>query len=239
MELPASLLMTAYLNALRSGKVSAEVAATAVLDLDVAHHVVDPDGVLTDLDHDRATELREALPVLVAAEPEHWVLTLPLPGAVGSLRGPRPLTEAAVDVGEAVLAGSGGTGLVPYRVGRAVQWRVFVADRPGSPLSPYDAERALSETLLTAASTLTALDVAAGTRPRSLDTLVLPPGYGPRQQSTAERALRLRNACSAALVDDGASISSYEADVRARELRAVRDAASDALCAAATWISAR
>ena len=71
MELPASLLMTAYLNALRSGKVSAEVAATAVLDLDVAHHVVDPDGVLADLDHDRATELREALPVLVAAEPEH------------------------------------------------------------------------------------------------------------------------------------------------------------------------
>ena len=53
--------------------------------------------------------------------------------------------------------------------------------------------------------------------------------------AAADRAARLLVACEAALTDDGASLSSYEAEVRARELRAVRDAARESLCAAVTW----
>lgn len=227
--------MTAYLNSTLARRVSAEVAAASVLDDDVAHHVLDPDEVLGDLDPSRATELAAVWPRLVSAEPEHWILALPGPGLPGSVRGPRALTEAAVVTGEAVLAASGGVALVPYRVGRAVQWRIFRANRPGAPLTPYDAERTLSEAVLAAARVLTQLDVAAGTRPR-VSSLQLAPGYSNRQHATAERAGRLLQACTAALADDGRSISAFEADARARQLRTVRDACVGALCAAASWI---
>ena len=65
--------------------------------------------------------------------------------------------------------------------------------------------------------------------------LRLPTAYPNRQRLAADRAARLYVACEAALADDGSSLSSYEADVRARELRVVRDAARTALCAAVTW----
>jgi hypothetical protein len=43
-------------------------------------------------------------------------------------------------------------------------------------------------------------------------------------------------ACDAALLDDGASISSFEADRRARELRRVRAKAGEALGSAVSWL---
>ena len=91
---------------------------------------------------------------------------------------------------------------------------MYAAERPFAPASPYDAERALSEMVLAAAAALAGWTSrpAPGprwTRPR------LAPGYSTRQQVTAERAARLLAACDAALADDGASISAYEADRRA------------------------
>jgi hypothetical protein len=233
-----SLRMTAYLNSMLAHRVSAEVAAAAVVGTDVAHHVVNPDAVLGGLDPTRATALEDAIEVLGSVERERWVLALPLPGVPGSVRGPRRLTEAAVEVGEAVLAATGGVAVVPYRVGRAVQWRVFEANRPQSPPTPYDAERSLSEAVLGAARTLAQLDVAGGTRPKT-PTVELAPGYSARQHATAQRAGRLLAACNAALADDGGSISSFEVETRARELRTVRDACVGALCAAASWIDVR
>ncbi len=237
MESLVGLRMTAYLNSLLARRVSAEVASASVVADDVAHHVLDPEGVLGILNPTRSTEVGAVMPLLVSAEPERWILALPVPGLPGSVRGPRQLTEAAVDVGEAVIAASGGVALVPYRVGRAVQWRVFPANRPGAPPTPYDAERTLSEAVLSAARALATLDVAAGTRPRAAMVSVgLAPGYSSRQQATADRAARLLGACDAALRDDGRSISSFEADARARQLRTVRDACVGALCAAVSWI---
>ncbi|MDX6322825.1 MAG: hypothetical protein QOF52_2683 [Propionibacteriaceae bacterium] len=230
--------MTIYLNSLLARRVSAEVAAASVVEDDVAHHVLDPDNVLGVLDPVRSTDLGDAMPLLAGVEPEHWILALPRPGVPGSVRGPRELTEAAVDTGEAVLAASSGVALVPYRVGRAVQWRVFRANRPGSPPTRYEAERTLSEAVLSAAQALAQLDVAAGVRPRLTVPAGLAPGYSSRQQATAERAARLLVACDTALLDDGGSISAFEADARARQLRTVRDACIGALCAAVSWIDA-
>ena len=65
-----------------------------------------------------------------------------------------------------MVASSAGLGLVPLRVGAAVQWRVYAAERPFAPTSPYDAERALNEVVIDAAALLRRLDVAAGPRPR-------------------------------------------------------------------------
>ena len=58
-----------------------------------------------------------------------------------------------------------------------------------------------------------------------------------RQRATVERAAQLLAACDAALRDDGASISSFEADRRARELRRVRAKAGEALGSAVSWLA--
>lgn len=233
MHLP-SVRLASHLNALLNARLSSEVAAHAITDPDVAHHVVDPDSRL-GLDPLTAHPLESVLSVLRMAEPEAWLLAMPVPGTLGPLRGPRQLNEAALEAGEAVVGASAGIGLIPHRVGPAVQWRVFPAERPVATLTPYDAERALNEVILEAAATLSDLQVAAGTRPRSERELRLAPGYPSRQLSTAERAARLLQAADSALVDDGGAISSFEADRRSMILRRLRAAATDALCAAVSF----
>lgn len=226
--------MTANLNALAYRRVEVSRAAEAIQGTDVAHHVLDPDGVL-DLDRESAAGLPTALVLLAGTERQGWTLGLPTPGSLPPLRGPRPLNEAALRAGEVVLAVSAGIALVPLRVGRAVQWRLFRAERPLAPVSPYEAERTLNEAVLVAARTLTALDVAAGSRPSGTASVRLAPGYSSRQVATINRTLYLRAACDAALSDDGASVSAFEADARLRILRTLRAAADNALCAACSW----
>ncbi|GAA2101499.1 hypothetical protein GCM10009841_17270 [Microlunatus panaciterrae] len=229
--------MTTHLNALIGNLISVEAAARTIVADDVAHHVLDPDAVL-GLDPLRASELETGLAALLAAEREGWALGLPVPGSLLPLRGPRELNEAALEIGQVVIATTAELALVPYLVGRGVQWRVFSARRPFAVATPYEAERALNEAVLSAARVLSDLDVAAGSRPRASFEARLAPGYGPRQLATADRALRLLLACDAALADDGGSISSFEAGLRSRELRRVREAASHALCAACSWVDA-
>lgn len=233
-----SLAMAANLNAVVHRAQSPDDALTAILSSEVAHHVVDPDDVL-DLDPLNATPLELALPRLLAAEPERWLLVLPVPGAVGPLRGPEQLNRAALDVGQAVVGATRGVALVPFRVGQAVQWRAFAGARPLSPPTPYEAERAFNEAILSAGHTLQRLDVAVGHRPRQSAEPYLPPGYGARDRVTVARALRLITACDEALRNDGRSISSLEATQRERELRRVRVTAGDALCATVTWLNGK
>lgn len=122
-----------------------------------------------------------------------------------------------------------------------MQWRLFRAEPPAVTLSSYEAERALSETILRAGRTLARLDVAAGPGPRDGPDgdLGPAPGYPPRRRAAAERAARLLLACEYALDSDGGSLSSYEMATRRRELESVRDAARDALVAAVSWQDAR
>jgi hypothetical protein len=227
--------MTANLNALAHGLTDLSRAAVGIRGADVAHHVLDPDGVL-GLDPWAAAELADSLPELTRFQREGWILGLPTPGSLLPLRGPRALNEAAVQAGQVVLAAAGEVGLVPLLVGRAVQWRVFAAERPFAPATPYEAERALNEAVLGAAAVLAQLDLAAGSRPADPSGVRLAPGYSSRQVATANRTLYLLLACDTALADDGGSVSSYEAEVRSRTLRDVRAAASQALCAACSWV---
>jgi hypothetical protein len=208
--------------------------AERIVGADVAHHVVDPDDVL-GLDSYGAAPLRDALPRLMTVERERWVLALPAPGALGALRGPVAVNRAALEAGEAVVASAAGLALVPYRVGPAVQWRVYQAERPFLPTSPSDAERELNEAVLAAAATLTRLDVAAGPRP-FVASLDLPTPYFGRQAGAADRAATLLAACTLAMRSDGASLSSYEATMRGRELQTVAVAARGVLSATITWL---
>lgn len=230
-----SVRMTANLNSMIRGQQSIEQAERAILGGDVAHHVVDPDDAL-GLDPLQASALDTALEALRAAESDGWFLALPVPGSLAPLRGPAAFNLAALEQGEAVVASAAGLGLVPMRVGQAVQWRVFAAERPLAPSSPYEAERALNEVVLDAAATISRLDVGAGARPEPPSVGMLAPGYSARQRATVERAARLLAACDAALLDDGASISSFEADRRAQELRRLRAKAGEALGSAVSWL---
>src|SRR5215204_5031938 len=230
-----SVRMTANLNSMIRVQQSIEQAERAIVGADVAHHVVDPDDVLR-LDPLQASTLDAALEALLAAEFDGWFLALPVPGSLAPLRGPAAFNLAAVEQGEAVVASAAGLGLVPIRVGQAVQWRIFTAERPLAPSSPYEAEQALNEVVLDAAATLSRLEIAGGARPTPAAEVLLAPGYSKRQRVTAQRAARLLAACDAALLDDGASISSFEADRRARELRRVRAKAGDALGSAVSWL---
>ncbi|MBA3529727.1 MAG: hypothetical protein H0T91_10550 [Propionibacteriaceae bacterium] len=235
MELLPSLRMTANLNALVHDLIEVPQAAAAITADDVAHHVLDPESVL-GLDPLTATDLETALASLKSAERDGWALGLPTPGQLRPLRGPRHFNEAALQAGEVVIATSAELGLVPFQVGRAVQWRLFPAKRPFAAASPYEAERALNEAILAAARALTDLDLAAGRRPPDTGGALLAPGYSARQVAMANRTLYLLLACDAALHDDGASLSSYEANARSRMLRTVRVAAGEALCATCSWI---
>lgn len=136
MESLPAVRMTANLNALTHRLTDPVRAAATVQGADVAHHVLDPDSVV-GLDPSLATALDVALPELARRSAEGWTLGLPTPGSLLPLRGPRPLNEAALLAGEVVLASGGGVALVPIRVGRAVQWRIFAAERPFAPASPY------------------------------------------------------------------------------------------------------
>ncbi|HZA32048.1 MAG TPA: hypothetical protein VE462_11090 [Propionibacteriaceae bacterium] len=233
-----SLAMAANLNAVIHQAQSLDDALTAIMSNDVAHHVVDPDDAL-DLDPLNATRLELALPQLIVAEPERWLLVLPVPGALGPLRGPEQLNRAALNVGQAVVGATRGVALIPFRLGQAVQWRAFAGARPLSPPTPYEAERAFNEAILSAGHTLQRLDVAVGHRPRQSAEPHLPPGYGGRERATVARALRLITACDEALRNDGRSISSFEVTQRERELRRVRETAGDALCATVTWLNGK
>ena len=112
---------------------------------------------------------------------------------------------------------------------------MYAAERPFAPASPYDAERTLSEVVIPRRRHCAGSSVApVRDQPRSGPMLA--PGYSTRQQATADRAARLLAVCDAALDGDGASLSVFEADRRASELRRVRACAGDALGAAVSWL---
>ena len=230
-----SVRMTANLNSLLRRQQSLEQAERGIRESDTAHHVVDPDDVL-GVDPLAATPLDEVLARLRGLEREAWFLSLPVPGSLHPLRGPVRFNQAALLQGEAVVASTGGVGLVPHRVGAGVQWRVYAADRPFAPSTPYDADRILSEVVIEAAAVLSALDVASGPRPTEPAAPMLAPGYSSRQRASAVRAARLIAVCDAALSGDGGSLSSFEVERRATQLRRLRACAGDALGAAVSWL---
>ncbi|TDT32884.1 hypothetical protein ACF3NT_02250 [Naumannella halotolerans] len=231
--LAAAVRLAAHLNLLQRTPVSVEVAARSVVADDPAHHVVDTEGVL-GLDRSAAAELDAGLAAATVLAPGPWVLALPRPGAPGLLRGPKELTAAAIEAGAAVVAAGGLCAFVPWSVGNAVQWEVFAAAPPAVPPGRYEVERALSETVLTAGRALTEIGGAAGERPDP-PTALLPQGYPARTRLAADRAAGLLLAAEAGIEAADRAWSVHAVEVRSRELRALRDAAADAL-AAAVWL---
>lgn len=164
-------------------------------------------------------------------------LALPVDGDPLGLGGPRDFNAAAMDAGQAVVAGP--LGLVPEETGETVQWRAFEAARRQLP-DVGEADRALREALPGAADELAALDVARW-RPEAADALMnlhrrprldAPLGTPPRCVDLAARGLQAWTIVDLALEDDGGALSSYEAERRRGLLQPLGRAARRAVVAA-------
>ena len=164
-------------------------------------------------------------------------LALPVDGDPLGLGGPREFNAAAMDVGQAVVAGS--LGLVPEEQGETVQWRPHDA-APRQLPDVGEADRTLRETLIGAAGDLADLEVARW-RPEAADALMnlhhrpsvdAPLGIPPRCVDLAARGLQAWAIVDLALEDDGGALSSYEVEQRRGLLQPLGRAARRAIVAA-------
>ena len=221
-----SAVLAMWLDAVRAGRAGPDDLAAAVRG-DDPHHVV------TGLPGHGALELEELSAVLAGPVS----LALPAPGDPVGLGGPAEFNLAALEAGEAVVAGT--IGLVPLEDARTVVWCAHPADAV-----PWVDERETASELRLALVDVTRrlvdLDVAAW-RPDIPDLLLnqrqrpllpLPPGYDGRRLETTERAVLCLDILELARSGDGGAVSAYEMDRRRAALDDLDRAARRALVGA-------
>ncbi len=164
-------------------------------------------------------------------------LALPVDGDPLGLGGPPDFNVAALEAGQAIVAGA--VGLVPQELGETVQWQVFGAAARQLP-DVGEADRGLRESLIGAAGDLAELDVARW-RPEAADALMnlhhrpaleAPLGTPPRCVDLAARGLQAWAIVDLALADDGGAISAHEVERRRALLQPLGRAARRAIVAA-------
>ncbi|MEQ7122894.1 hypothetical protein ABN034_00095 [Actinopolymorpha sp. B11F2] len=236
LTLPRAARLASWTNAWLTGATSLDEADEGIKGDDAAHHVIGLPG------QDEPVPVLLSLGTLRNLGTRAAVVALPAPGDPLGLAGPRDFTEAALEVGEAVVCEGSGLGLVPHVIGAGVQWKVWPA-HPPAPLDLADVTMELAQTLQDVIEALAGLDVARW-RPGVAEALVdlrsvgrkahdgLPAGYPPRADELAARARRCLLVCELALVDDGGAVTAFEADSRRQALRRLDRAARRALVAA-------
>jgi hypothetical protein len=229
--LPVSARLAWWGTAWLRGSVVTDLVLDAVL-LDDATHVV---AGLRNVPG--SVPLARALAELRLSGAGSVGLALPGPGDPVGLGGPVDFSTAALDAGEAAVAG--GVGLVPRRVGGAVEWTAYAAS-PRQLVDVGEADRDLRRALQESATALAGLDVARW-RPEAADALMNlhrpprltpPPGTPARCADLAARALQARAIVDLALEDDGGAISATEAALRRAALQPLGAAARRGLVAA-------
>jgi hypothetical protein len=229
--LPVSALLAWWGSAWLRGGVVLDLLLDAVLADDATHVVAGLPGV------EGSVPLGRALIEIRVAGAASCGLALPETGDPVGIGGPRELSAAALEAGEAVVAGA--AALVPRRVGAAVEWTAYpAASRQLDDVG--EADRALRLALQQAATAMADLDVARW-RPEAADALMNlhrppalkpPPGTPTRCVDLAARALQARAIVELALADDGAAVSASEAGARRAALQPVGAAARRGLVAA-------
>jgi hypothetical protein len=208
-----------------------DLVLDAVLLDDATHVVAGLSGV------DGSVPLARALAELRISGVVAPGLALPVPGDPVGVGGPAAFSTAALEAGEAVVAGR--IGLVPRRVGGAVEWTAYDAS-PRQLTDVGEADRGLRRALQESAVGLAALDVARW-RPEAADALMNlhhpprlapPPGTPPRCAELAARALQAQAIVDLALEDDGGALGAAEIAARRGALQPLGAAARRALVAA-------
>jgi len=233
-ELPASARLAWWGTAWLRGSVVTDLVVDAVIGDDATHKVLGLSGA--DVPEGIAT----ALGALRTAGVEHLGLAWPAEGDPAGLGGPPELNAAALEAGEAVLAGA--RALVPVREGAVVFWHAYAA-RPRPLTDVGEADRTLRGALVGAANELAALEVARW-RPEVADELmalrtstdlVLPHAMAPRAVRLAGLAARCRVIVELALEDDGGAVTATEIDARREALLPLDHAARRGLVAACAY----
>ncbi len=192
---------------------------------------------------------------LVAAwrrQPGEIVALLPVPG---DLAAPAEVAALAAECEECVLLRTSVATWVAVPevnhfgpegdLGTAVTWSVTAVEqvRPlaGMVGTLAEAEQELREVLRRSVDELVDLDLARW-RPEAAAALAdlrggagpgpLPPGLAPRRVRVLTDALRMREVVALATVDDGAAVTSWQADRRTEVLRGLDRAARHAVVAA-------
>ncbi|GAB2466089.1 hypothetical protein [Jatrophihabitans fulvus] len=217
--------LAAWARAWVAGAASPDEVLDAVAGDDAPHRVTGSlgDGALLDL----LAALRRA------GEPCR--LVLPAAGDVRGLPGPAEFRDAALEAGEAIVAG--GLGAVPEVVEfhpssapAAVTWWVYdVHPAPPDFQSVPDAQYELTTAIRESASVLAAAEVGAwrdelsaalGDARRAGERLNLPPGYPPRAVALLAQAERMQAVLDLALADPvGGAVDTHGVGVRAAALR--------------------
>ena len=241
--IPFSAVLVAWGNAWLTGHIGLDEAADAVED------ACGP-GVVTGVPGESGdAPLRRALATLRGSGLTAFRLAKPAAGDPLGLGGPRELTVAAIEAGEAVLAECGGTclGLVPEDDHRGssyvgVRWTGHPANPVNRSAVPSlaEADRELTLAMRGAADVLTGSGETE-VRPELADALMslrdaqhrapngLAPGYPGRAHRVAALAGRLAIVVDAALTDT----TTYTADDGRRQtLRDLDHAVRRALVAA-------
>lgn len=229
-----SAALAAWTTAYLRGRERVERVLDAVTGADEPHRV---QGLTT------GDDLSALLAHLRQQGAEGLRLVLPVPGDPRGLPGPGPLTAAALDRGEAVVAQgcAEGYGLVPARsvhghdaegFASVVEWTAYpaptAAPEPRGTLR--QTEHDLADALRAATCALARLDVAAlspaaAERLAALRTgsrrplVALPPSHPPAAQHLLDRAERLAVVLEIASADDGAAVDVGSARARREALR--------------------
>ncbi|CAN5332412.1 hypothetical protein BH18ACT9_BH18ACT9_09170 [soil metagenome] len=236
-DLPVSARLALWFTAWVGGHASLDEARDAVLGDDAAHDVVGLPG------QPESVPLILALGLLRSQGGRRAALALPVPGDLLGLAGPASFNGEALDAGEGVVVDGAGLGLVPTRVGAAVQWTCHSAHTALQVPDPGEADAGLRQALLSTAERLAVLDVARW-RPDAADALmdlrhpvdlVLPRAVTARAVRLAGLATRCRTVVDLAMADDGGSVTTYEADARRDALRPLDHAARRGLVAACAY----
>jgi hypothetical protein len=213
LALPVSASLAWWGTAWLRGRVVVDLLLDAVLGEDATHVVAGLPGV------EGPASLSRALAELRIAGVRSCGLALPVPGDPVGLGGPPNFSAAALESGEAVVADA--AGLVPRRVGAAVEWTAYAAS-PRQLTDVGDADRALKRGLQEAATALAELELARW-RPEAADALMNlhhaprlapPPGTPDRCVDLAARALQARAIVDLALADDGGALGVTELSAR-------------------------
>lgn len=236
--LPEAARLAWWGTAWLRGQVAPDLLADAVIGEDATHLVGGLHAL--GLSPDEVTEgLLLGLGRLRVEGATALGATFPVEGDPVGLGGPRPFNDAALEVGEAVVAVGAGIGLVPIRVGAAVTWSAYRAERRQLP-DVGEADRLLRTALLESAQALADLDVARW-RPEVADRLMnlrhrapvsAPPGVPARCVDLAARGLQATEIVDLALEDDGGAVSAAEIASRREALVPLARAGRRALVAA-------
>ncbi len=228
-SLPVSARLAWWGTAWLRGHVGPDDLVDAVIGDDVTHVVV---GAAD-------TGLVAAVAGLRQAGATALGAAFPAEGDLVGLGGPVAFNDAALDVGEAVVAVGAEVGLVPSRVGPTVEWSLLPARRRQLP-DVGEADRDLRAVLLSTADHLARLDVARW-RPEVADRLMNlrhraplsgPPGVPARCVELAARGLQALEIADLALEDEGGALSAHEMEQRRGALTPLARSGRRALVAA-------